>query len=118
MNAVSAVIIIRFENKHRSMSADEFEQIDRLPVAHGLSIGNTSRPRYCTTYCFLFTRCEPILALFVRKHLEHRFLMHDLASERIYETNVVIHICADEWVRIVMAREEFVDDDPFINEID
>ena len=30
----------------------------------------------------------------------------------------MVHICADEGVRIVIAREEFVDDDPFINEID
>ena len=27
-------------------------------------------------------------------------------------------ICTDDWVRIVIAREEFVDDYPFINEID
>ncbi len=58
------------------------------------------------------------LALLVREHLEHRFLVHDFASERIHETNVVVHICADERVRIVIAREEFVDDYPFINEID
>ena len=30
----------------------------------------------------------------------------------------MVHICADERVRIVIAREEFVDDDPFINKID
>ena len=54
----------------------------------------------------------------VREHLKHRFLVHDFASERIHETNVVVHVCADERVRIVIAREEFVDDYPFINEID
>ena len=55
---------------------------------------------------------------FVREHLEHRFLVHDFASERIHETNIMVHVCADERVRIVIAREEFVDDYPFVNEID
>src|SRR6266446_346145 len=75
-------------------------------------------PRHRSTNCLLFAPGEPTAALFVREHLKHRFLVHDLASERIHETNVVVHICADEWVRIAIAREEFVDDYPFINEID
>src|SRR6476659_6521618 len=98
MNAVSPVIIVGFENKHRSISADEFEQIDRFPVARRLSVGNTSRPRPSTTYRFLFARTEPTLALLIREHLEHRFLVHDFASERIHEAKVVVYICANEWV--------------------
>ena len=75
-------------------------------------------PRHRLTNCFLFVPSEPISAFFIREHLKHGFLMHDFASERIHETNVVVYISADEWVRIVIACEEFVDDYPFINEID
>ena len=58
------------------------------------------------------------MAALVSEHLEHRFLVHDLAPKRIHETNVVVYIRADEWVRIVRACEEFVNDYPFVNEID
>jgi len=30
----------------------------------------------------------------------------------------VVHVCADERVRIIVTREEFVDDNSLINEID
>ena len=58
------------------------------------------------------------MALIVREHLKHRFLVHDFASERIHETNVMIRICADERVRIIMARQEFVNDHSLVNQID
>src|SRR5207249_5594430 len=118
MNAMPAVIIVRFENKHRSIPSDELEEINLFSFARGLSIGNTPRPGYRTTYRFLFASSEPTLTFLVREHLKHRFLVHDFASERIHETNVVVHICADERVRIVIAREEFVNDHPLVNEID
>ena len=44
--------------------------------------------------------------------------MHDFASKRIHQTHVMVDVCADEWMRVVIAREEFVDDDSFINKID
>src|SRR5205814_5681781 len=68
--------------------------------------------------CFLVARGEAILTLLVGEHFEHRFLVHDFASERIHQTYVMVHVCADERVRIVIAREEFVNDYPFVNEID
>jgi hypothetical protein len=56
--------------------------------------------------------------LVVSEHLKCRFIVHDFASEWIHETNVVVHVCADEWMRIVVAGEEFVDEYSFVNKID
>jgi hypothetical protein len=44
--------------------------------------------------------------------------MHDFASERIYETNVMIHVRAHQRMRFIVSGEEFVDDYPFVDEID
>src|SRR4030095_2789224 len=68
--------------------------------------------------CFLFARGEPIMASLVSEHLEHRFLVHYFASKRIHEADVMVHVCAEERMRIVIAREEFVNDYSFIDEID
>ena len=40
------------------------------------------------------------------EHLKHRFLVHDFASERIHETNVMVHVRANERMRIIIARQE------------
>src|SRR6516162_6180553 len=92
--------------------------MNRLIFTRGLSIGNTSRPRHSTMYRLLFARSEPALALFIREHLEHRLLVHDFASERIHQAHVMVHICADERMRVIKARQEFVDDHSLVNEID
>ena len=59
-----------------------------------------------------------MVVLVVSEDFKHCLLVHDFASERIHETDIVVHICADERVRVVIAREEFVNDYPFVNEID
>jgi hypothetical protein len=56
--------------------------------------------------------------LLVREHLEHRFLVHDFASEGIHETNIVVRVCAGERMGIIIARKELVDDHSLVNEID
>jgi hypothetical protein len=96
---------------------DEFEQIDRASLACRLPVGETSSPRHRVTKRFLFAVRKPILMLVVSEHLKYRFFVHDFASEWIHETNVVVQVCADEWMRIVVAGEEFVDDYSFVNKI-
>jgi hypothetical protein len=58
------------------------------------------------------------LVLVVGQHLKHRLLVNDFAAERIHETNIVTHVCADEWVGFVVARDELVDDYSLINKVD
>jgi hypothetical protein len=115
---VPAVIIVRFEDKKRSIFLDEFEQIDPASVTRRFQVGKTSSPQQRLTDCFLFTPRKPILMLVVSEHLKCRFLVHDFASKRIHQTNVVVHVCANERVPIVIPGEEFVDDYSFINKID
>src|SRR5262245_26185887 len=71
------------------------------PLRVAFRFGNTPYPGRGTTYRFLFAYGKPILAFLVRELLKHRFLMHDLAPERIYEANVAIHVCTDKWMRVV-----------------
>src|SRR5438477_10318348 len=59
-----------------------------------------------------------MVVLVVSEDFKHCLLVHDFASERIHERDILVHICADERVRVVIAREEFVNDYPFVNEID
>src|SRR6266699_4212006 len=116
-NAMSPVIVVWFENKKRAILIYEFEQIDRASLPCRLPIGDTSSPRYRLTKRFLFALRKPILMHIVGEHLKRRLLVHDFASERIHETNVVVHVCAGEWMRIVVAGEEFVDEYSFVNKI-
>src|SRR2546427_12161539 len=67
---------------------------------------------------FVFAGGKPILVFVVSEHLKGCFLVNDFASERIHETDIVIHICADKWMRLVTAGQEFVDDYSFIDQID
>ena len=45
---------------------------------------------------------------FAGQQFEAGFLMHDFASERIYEANVAIHVCTDKWMRVV-AESQLLD---------
>ena len=59
-----------------------------------------------------------MLALLVREHLKHRFLVHDFASERIHQTYVMVDVCPDERMRVIITRKELMDDYSLVNEID
>jgi hypothetical protein len=104
-----------FENKKRAIPTDELKQINPARVACRLSVGDTPSPWHRVTDCFRFAGAKPILVLVAGEDLKHRLLVNDCASERIHEANVVIHVRADEWVGLVITRQEFVDDYSFIN---
>jgi len=58
------------------------------------------------------------LRSFVGQQFEAGLLVHDFASERIYQTNMMIHIRPDQRMRFIVSREEFVNDYSFVDEID
>ena len=56
-----------------------------------------------------------VVGRIVSQQLKAGFLVHDLAAERIYQTNVSADISTHERVCLVIACEQFVDDYSFVD---
>ena len=59
-----------------------------------------------------------MLVLFARQQLEGGLLVQRLAAERVDQADRAVRVRAQERVRVVGAREQLVDDDALVNEID
>src|SRR5437773_1454503 len=118
VNPVSAVVVVRLEHQSCSMLANKIDQHDAVAVVRRSPIRHSSRPRNGTRNgCALFGG-EPTRVAFVGQQLEAGLLMHDFASERIYQTNMMIRVGAHQRMRFIVLREEFVNNYAFVDEID
>src|SRR5262249_43546441 len=103
IDSVPAVIVIRFEDELITMFSDVPDQVYLMTTVKGLSLRHSASPGHAVTDDVQLSRIEPTAMRFVGQNLEAGFLLQQLASERVDQTDIAVLVGPDQRMRVVIA---------------
>src|SRR5437773_1374469 len=117
-DAGAAVLVIRLDDEAVAMSPQVRQQIDGPAAARHAAVADQRRPRHVAPDHVALAVGEEMRSAIVGEHGEERFLVRDLAAQRVGDADRAPLVRVDECAALAGARDDVVDQHAAIDEVD